>query len=63
MTTKDQITALRGDVQECAKLIGRWMQAYAENERLRELIAAALAIDVTEDWDALERVREILEKA
>ncbi len=32
-------------------------------ERLQSIIAAALAIDVTEDWDALERVREILEKA
>jgi len=32
-------------------------------ERLQGLIAAALAVDVTKDWDALERVREILEKA
>lgn len=32
-------------------------------ERLQGLIADALAVDVTEDWDALEQIREILEKA
>jgi hypothetical protein len=35
----------------------------AENERFRTAIAAALAVDVTEDWDALYQIREILEKA
>lgn len=35
----------------------------AENERFRSAIATALAVDVTEDWDALYQIREILEKA
>jgi predicted RNA methylase len=35
----------------------------AENERFRTAIAAALDIDVTEDWYALHQIREILKKA
>lgn len=61
------IEQMRADIQEGAKLIVRWMKAYeaekAENERLRSIIAAALAIEATEAWDELDRIRETLEKA
>jgi len=50
----------------CADRIMRTDVEYelaGENERLREVIAAALAVYVTEDWDALHQIREILKKA